>query len=89
MNKTNIEVYINKLAFSKLLTLLGIPTWGVGFRLPNVMTKLEKDNDLVDLIQASKVSYTKGLTMLRIVRMDEIFKKKGTQERDHSNCSLS
>jgi hypothetical protein len=43
------------------------------------MTKLKKDNDLVDLIQASKVSYTKGLRMLRIVEMDEIFNKKGTQ----------
>ncbi len=67
-----------KLASSKLLVLLGIPTWGVGSRLPNVMTKLEKDNDLVDLIQASKIFYTKGLRMFRIIEMDKIFKQKGT-----------
>jgi hypothetical protein len=28
---------------------------------PNVLAKLEKDNDLADLIQANKISYTKGL----------------------------
>jgi hypothetical protein len=78
-----------KLASSKLLAFLGIPTWGVGSKLPNVMTKLEKDNDIVDLIQASKVFYAKGLRMFRIVRMDEIFKQKGTHEGDHSNNLLS
>jgi hypothetical protein len=78
-----------KLDSSKLLAFLGIPTWGVGSRLPNVMTKLEKDNFLVDLIHASKIFYAKGLRMFRIIRMDEIFKQKGTQEGDHSNYSLS
>jgi hypothetical protein len=74
---------------SKLLALLGIPTWGVGSKPPNVMTKLEKDNDLVDLIQVNKLSYTKGLRMRKIVGMEDIFKQKGTQEGNHSSCSLS
>jgi hypothetical protein len=43
----------------KLLTLLGIPTWGVGY-LPHVMTKLKRDENLASLIWANKVSYTKG-----------------------------
>ncbi len=29
--------------------------------LPNVVAKLEKDNDLTDLIKANKISYAKGL----------------------------
>jgi hypothetical protein len=88
-NKIDIKVYIGKNGSSKLLILLGIPTWGVGSTPPNVMTKLKKDNDFVDLIQASKVSYTKGLKMFKIVEMDEIFNQKGTQEGDHFSCSLS
>jgi hypothetical protein len=44
-----------KVTFSKLLTLLAIPPPPP----PHVMTKLEKDEDLVSLIRASKVSYAK------------------------------
>jgi hypothetical protein len=43
-----------------LFILLGLRTWGVGF-LPHVMTKLKRDENLVDLIWASKVYYAKGL----------------------------
>jgi len=46
--------------FFKLLTLLGIQTWGVGYP-PHVMTKLKRDENLADLIWASKASYVKGL----------------------------
>jgi hypothetical protein len=49
-----------KVVASKLLTLLCIPTWGLGYS-PFVMTKLKRDENLVDLIWASKVSYAKGL----------------------------
>jgi hypothetical protein len=49
-----------RVATSKLLTLLCIPTWGVGYA-PHVMTKIKRDENLVNLIWASKVSYAKGL----------------------------
>jgi hypothetical protein len=57
LNKINIKTYIGKISFA----LLGIPTWGVGSMPPNVVAKLEKDNGLAYLIQANKISYTKGL----------------------------
>jgi hypothetical protein len=44
----------------KLLILLGIPTWGVGYP-PHVMTWLKRDENFAGLIWASKVSYAKGL----------------------------
>jgi len=39
---------------------LGIPTWGVASTPPHVMTKFKKDENLVGVIRASKVSYAKG-----------------------------
>jgi hypothetical protein len=44
----------------KLFTLLGILTWGVGY-LPHVMTKLNRDENLVGLIGTSNLFYAKGL----------------------------
>jgi hypothetical protein len=49
-----------KVVFLKLLTLLSIPTWGVGY-LPHVITKLKRDENFASLIWASKVSYAKVL----------------------------
>jgi hypothetical protein len=49
-----------KVASSKVLTLLSIPTWGVGYP-PHIMTKLKRDENFVNLIWAHKVSYAKGL----------------------------
>ncbi len=49
-----------RLASSELLVLLGIPIWGVGSMPPNVVTKLKKDIDFVNLIWINKVFYTKG-----------------------------
>ncbi len=44
-----------RIAFSKLLHLLSIPTWGgCGVHSPHVMTKLKKDENLASLIWASK-----------------------------------
>jgi hypothetical protein len=50
-----------KITSSKLFILLSIPTWGVGSILPNVMTKLKKDENLAGLIWASKVFYAMSL----------------------------
>jgi hypothetical protein len=49
-----------KVVFVKLFILLSIPTWGVRY-LPQVLTKLKKDENLANLIWASKVSYAKVL----------------------------
>ncbi len=48
-----------KVASFKLLILLGIPTWGVGYP-PHVMTKLKRDKNLVGLIWVNSVFYAKG-----------------------------
>ncbi len=44
----------------KWFTLLGFPTWGVGYP-PHVTTKLKRDENFAGLIWASKVYYSKGL----------------------------
>jgi len=49
-----------KVTSSKVLTLLGIPTWGVGYP-PYIRTKLKRDENFANLIWAHKVSYAKGL----------------------------
>ncbi len=49
-----------KVVFVKLFILLSIPTWG-GRYLPQVLTKLKKDENLANLIWAGKVSYAKAL----------------------------
>jgi hypothetical protein len=49
-----------KNVFFKLLILLSIPTWGVRY-LSHVMTKLKRNENLVGLIWANKVSNAKGL----------------------------
>ncbi len=49
-----------RVASSKVLIMLGIPTWGVGYP-PHVMTKLMRDENFTGLIWASKVCYAMGL----------------------------
>jgi hypothetical protein len=49
-----------RVLFFNLLALLSKPTWGMGY-LPHVMTKLKRDETLVGLIWACKVSYAKVL----------------------------
>jgi hypothetical protein len=39
-----------KITFAKLLSLLNIPTWGVGVHPPHIITKLKRDENLVSLI---------------------------------------
>jgi hypothetical protein len=61
MIKLTSKPTLVKVVFSKLFSLLGILAWGVGSIPPNVITKLKRDENLVGLIRASKVSYAKGL----------------------------
>jgi hypothetical protein len=49
------------LAFEILLGIIGIPAWGVGFIPQSAWARLEKDENLVETIQAIKVAYVKPL----------------------------
>jgi hypothetical protein len=51
-----------------LLGIIGIPTWGVGFIPHSAWVHLEKDENLVETIQASKVTYAKPLKVAWGVR---------------------
>jgi len=44
-----------------LLGIIGIPTWGVGFIPQSAWAHFEKDENLVETIWASKVTYAKLL----------------------------
>jgi hypothetical protein len=44
-----------------LLGIIGIPAWGVGFIPQSAWACLEKDENLVEAIQVSKVDYAKPL----------------------------
>jgi hypothetical protein len=49
------------LAFDILFGIIGIPAWGVGFIPQNAWAHLEKEENLVETIRASKVVYAKPL----------------------------
>ncbi len=44
-----------------MLSIIGIPAWGVGFIPQSAWARLEKDENLVEAIQASKIAYAKPL----------------------------
>jgi hypothetical protein len=44
-----------------LLGIIGIIAWGLGFVPQNAWTPLEKDDNLVEVIRTSKMSYAKAL----------------------------
>jgi hypothetical protein len=44
-----------------LLGIIGIPTWGVGFIPQSAWERLEKDENLVETIWASRIAYAKPL----------------------------
>ncbi len=48
-----------RLTFDMLLGILGIITRGVGFIPQNAWAQLEKDDNLVEVIKTSKMSYAK------------------------------
>jgi hypothetical protein len=49
------------LAFEILLGVIGILAWGVGFIPQSAWVDLEKDENLVETIRASKITYAKPL----------------------------
>lgn len=50
-----------RLAFDMLLGISDIIAWGVAFVPQNAWTRLEKDDNLVEVIRTSKMSYAKAL----------------------------
>jgi len=56
------------LAFEILLGIIGIPTWGVGFIPQSAWAHLEKDENLIEIIRASRVAYAKPLKLAWGVR---------------------
>jgi hypothetical protein len=46
-----------------LLGIIGIPAWGVGFIPQSAWARLEKDENLVETIQASRITYAKPLKL--------------------------
>jgi len=50
-----------RLASEILLGIIGILAWGVGFIPQSAWARLEKDNNLVETIRASRVAYAKPL----------------------------
>jgi hypothetical protein len=57
-----------RLASEILLGSIGIPTWGVGFIPQSAWARLEKDENLVETIWASRVVYVKPLKLAWGVR---------------------
>jgi hypothetical protein len=51
------------LASEILLGIIGIPAWGVGFIPQSAWTRLEKDENLVETIWASRIVYAKPLKL--------------------------
>jgi hypothetical protein len=60
MNKIDINAHIGKSCFFQVVHFIKHSNMGCGY-LPHVMTKLKRDENLVGLIWANKVSYAKGL----------------------------
>jgi hypothetical protein len=46
-----------------LLGIIGIPTWGLGFIPQSAWARLEKDENLVETIRASRIAYAKPLKL--------------------------
>jgi hypothetical protein len=57
-----------RLASEILLCIIGIPTWGVGFIPQSAWAHLEKDENLVETIWASRDAYAKPLKLAWGVR---------------------
>ncbi len=56
------------LTFEILLGIVGISTWGVGFIPQSAWACFEKDENLIETIQASRVAYAKPLKIAWGVR---------------------
>ncbi len=52
-----------RLASEILLGIIGIPAWGVGFIPQSAWARIEKDENLVETIRASKIAFAKLLKL--------------------------
>ncbi len=57
-----------RLASEILLGIIGIPTWGMGFIPQSAWARLEKNENLIETIRASRVVYAKHLKIAWGVR---------------------
>jgi len=60
MNKIGTNAHIGKNHLFQVIHSIGHSNMGCGVHPPHLMTKLEKDEDCVGLIRASKVFHAKG-----------------------------
>jgi hypothetical protein len=60
INKIDIDAHNGKNHFFQVAHFINHSNMGCGVHLPHVMIKLEKDENLVGLIWASKISYAMG-----------------------------
>jgi hypothetical protein len=77
MNKINIDANIGKSHSFQVVHSIQHSNMGCEISSPHVMTKLKRDENLVDLIWASKVSYAKGFKdVWDKPKLDKIFIQK-------------
>jgi hypothetical protein len=71
-----------RLTFEILLGIIRIPVWGVGFIPQSAWARLEKDENLVETIWASKVTYAKPLKVAWGVRNWTLESNKRNQVKE-------
>jgi hypothetical protein len=59
-----VRTFVDTLAFDTLLGIIGISTWKVGFIPQNAWAWLKKNDNLIEAIRASKVTYAKPLKVV-------------------------
>ncbi len=75
-----------RLSFDKLLHILDIPLWRVGFIPCNIFSQIEKDDDLVKTIQVNKVGDTKPLKLACSSHIWNFKFTKGNQKEMQAMC---
>jgi hypothetical protein len=70
------------LAFEILLNIIGIPAWGLGFIPQSARARLEKVENLVEIIWASRIAYAKPLKVAWRVRNWTLESNKCNQAKE-------
>ncbi len=87
INKTDINAHIGKSGFFQVAHSIKHSNMECGVHLPYLMTKLKRDENLVGLIWASKVSYQKALKMFGIAKIrQDLHLKRSVKRRSFDLC---
>jgi hypothetical protein len=81
-----LKLVFVKLAFSHILQLLGMTSWGVGSILFNVQAKVEHNEDLAIMIQMTQVKYAKALKVVgwnKLTKSLHLIRQCGTGRLEH------